>query len=81
MDINNESDRSQLADMASDTFKKVKEKKYNEHQITESPYLVLKSDNGTYGMGVISIKDPSDILSLNRKKQEQTTQRKVRHAD
>ena len=66
MDINNESDRSQLADMASDTFKKVKEK-YNEHQITESPYLVLKSDNGTYGMGVISIKDPSDILSLNRK--------------
>ena len=62
--------------MASDTFKKVKEK-YNEHQITESPYLVLKSDNGTYGMGVISIKDPSDIFIAKPKKQEQTTQRKI----
>jgi len=41
--------------------------KYIEHNITSAPYLVLKANNGTYGMGVISVNSPDEIKSLNRK--------------
>ncbi|MFT7538689.1 MAG: glutamate--cysteine ligase, partial [Lysobacterales bacterium] len=33
----------------------------------EKPYIFLKADAGTYGMGVLPIEDPEDILTLNRK--------------
>mgnify|MGYP000918984348 CR=1 FL=1 len=41
--------------------------KYKEHKIKETPYIILKSENGTYGMGVIKIESPDQITSLNRK--------------
>ncbi|MGC6366776.1 MAG: glutamate--cysteine ligase [Candidatus Marinamargulisbacteria bacterium] len=66
IDINLETDRQRLADTANDILKIIQQK-YKEHHINDSPYLVIKSDNGTYGMGVISIKEPNDILNLNRK--------------
>ena len=65
-DINNEDNQKQLADLASDLIKRIKDK-YDEYGIDKQPSLFLKSDYGTYGMGVISINDPKDILSLNRK--------------
>ena len=67
ININNEDDRHKIADEATKLLNKIKEK-YSEYNINEAPYLVLKSNNGTYGMGVISIENPSDILTLNRKK-------------
>ncbi len=66
VDINNENDRQRLADAANELLEKV-QNKYKENNISDPPYLVLKSDNGTYGMGVISINSPEDILTLNRK--------------
>ena len=66
VDINNENDRQRLTDAAEELLEKIN-KKYKENNINETPYLVLKSDNGTYGMGVISINDPKEILTLNRK--------------
>ena len=66
VDINNENDRQRLADAANELLLKIN-RKYVEHHISDTPYLVLKSDNGTYGMGVISIDSPDDILNLNRK--------------
>ncbi len=66
VNINEAEDREQLADAASDLFKQIKQK-YNEHGITDEPYAVLKSDNGTYGMGIIKITSPDDIRLLNRK--------------
>jgi len=65
--INVEGDRQVLADATSDLFKKITEK-YKEHNISEKPYMMLKSDSGTYGMGVMPIEDPKDILNLNRKR-------------
>jgi glutamate--cysteine ligase len=65
-DINDEQSRQKMADEASDLLKKITEK-YKEHEINEKPYLFLKSDSGTYGMGVMPIEDPQDILNLNRK--------------
>jgi glutamate--cysteine ligase len=44
------------------------QKKYDEYGIKEQPYLIIKADAGTYGMGVLSIHDPSEIQKLNRKK-------------
>ncbi len=66
ININDEDDRQRLMDIASDLFKEIR-LKYLEHNINEKPFIFLKSDFGTYGMGVIPIEDPSDIFSLNRK--------------
>ncbi|MCA9401208.1 MAG: glutamate--cysteine ligase, partial [Candidatus Omnitrophica bacterium] len=66
VNINEERDRKILADTANDLMKKI-QLKYDEHQIQEKPYLVLKSDSGTYGMAVMAIEDPKQILELNRK--------------
>jgi glutamate--cysteine ligase len=41
--------------------------KYREHGITETPYVVVKADAGTYGMGVMTVKDASEVIGLNRK--------------
>lgn len=66
IDINEESDRARLADFASVLFKNIQQK-YDEHKITEKPYIVVKDDAGTYGMGVITIEDPKELLALNRR--------------
>ncbi len=42
-------------------------KKYKEYGVTETPYVIVKADAGTYGMGVMSVKDPSEVRNLNRK--------------
>ncbi len=41
--------------------------KYNEYGINETPYVVVKADAGTYGMGIMTVKDASEIVGLNRK--------------
>ena len=55
-----------LQNAATELLNEIKAK-YVEHNITSAPYLVLKANNGTYGMGVISVNNPDDIKSLNRK--------------
>ena len=41
--------------------------KYQEHGIAETPYVVVKADAGTYGMGVMTVRDASEVTGLNRK--------------
>jgi glutamate--cysteine ligase len=41
--------------------------KYKEYNIEHKPYIVVKSDAGTYGMAVMTVKHLDEILSLNRK--------------
>ncbi len=41
-------------------------KKYDEYGIQEDPYVFIKSDQGTYGMGIMTAKSGSDVLSLNK---------------
>ena len=55
-----------LTDHASILFERIR-KKYIEYHIDQSPFLVVKADQGTYGMAVMMIKDPSELLQLNRK--------------
>ncbi|QWE24574.1 glutamate--cysteine ligase [Polynucleobacter sp. AP-Elch-400A-B2] len=42
-------------------------KKYREYGIKEKPYVVVKADAGTYGMGIMVVNDPSQLKDLNRK--------------
>jgi len=41
--------------------------KYLEYGIKDEPYVVVKADAGTYGMGVMTAKTPEDVVGLNRK--------------
>lgn len=41
--------------------------KYKKYSITDKPYVVIKADAGTYGMGILPISDVSEIKTLNRK--------------
>ncbi|NHC06703.1 glutamate--cysteine ligase [Azonexus fungiphilus] len=41
--------------------------KYREYGITETPYVVVKADAGTYGMGVMTVRDADELIALNRK--------------
>ncbi len=41
--------------------------KYREYGIRETPYAVVKADAGTYGMGVMTVRDASEVIGLNRR--------------
>ena len=43
------------------------QRKYNEYQIDAAPFVIVKADAGTYGMGIMTIKHPSDVREMNRK--------------
>lgn len=61
-----------LVEKTAQLLKKI-QGKYDEYQIKEKPYVVIKADSGTYGMGVLSIHDPEQIIHLNRKKRGDMT--------
>ena len=42
--------------------------KYDQYNIQQKPFLVIKADSGTYGMAVMMIEDPEELLTMNRKK-------------
>ncbi|SDC40947.1 glutamate--cysteine ligase [Cupriavidus sp. YR651] len=56
----------ELADAVEGVLKKIA-KKYREYGIKETPYVVVKADAGTYGMGIMTVRDPSEVKGLNRK--------------
>jgi len=41
--------------------------KYREYGVTETPFVVVKADAGTYGMGVMTVKDAAEVVGLNRR--------------
>jgi len=42
-------------------------KKYREYAITQEPFVIVKADAGTYGMGIMTVRSASDVQQLNRK--------------
>ena len=42
-------------------------RKYKEYGIQEKPFVVVKADNGTYGMGIMTVRDVKDLDEINRK--------------
>jgi glutamate--cysteine ligase len=41
--------------------------KYAQYGITEQPFVIVKADAGTYGMGIMTIKNVDEVRNLNRK--------------
>jgi glutamate--cysteine ligase len=41
--------------------------KYAEYGVKEDPFVIVKADAGTYGMGIMTVKDGSEVRDLNRK--------------
>ena len=41
--------------------------KYAEYGITEQPFVIVKADAGTYGMGIMTVKSVDDVRNLIRK--------------
>jgi glutamate--cysteine ligase len=72
MDINNPDDIKIIAHKAESILEKIRVK-YKQYHIDHDPYIVIKADSGTYGMGIITIKNPSELLELNRKKRNKMT--------
>ena len=42
-------------------------RKYKEYGINEKPFVIVKADNGTYGMGIMTVRDAKDVAELNRR--------------
>ncbi len=42
-------------------------KKYQENNVDREPFVIVKADAGTYGMGIMSVKSPEEMIGLNRK--------------
>lgn len=43
------------------------QRKYDEYQIDREPFVVIKADAGTYGMGIMTASSVEEVQSLNRK--------------
>ncbi len=41
--------------------------KYAEYGVKHDPFVIVKADAGTYGMGIMTVKDASEVRDLNRK--------------
>jgi glutamate--cysteine ligase len=41
--------------------------KYREYGVEQEPFVIVKADAGTYGMGIMTVKSPDDVRGLNRK--------------
>ncbi len=42
-------------------------RKYKEYGINEKPFVVVKPDAGTYGMGIMTVRDAKELVELNRR--------------
>jgi glutamate--cysteine ligase len=43
------------------------QEKYNQYEITQTPFVAVKADAGTYGMGIMMVHSADEIITLNRK--------------
>lgn len=55
-----------LASKVEELLTKIQEK-YTEYGVTQEPFVIVKADAGTYGMGIMTVKSPDDVRDLNRK--------------
>jgi len=55
-----------LASNVSDLLERITAK-YAEYKIEDKPFVIVKADAGTYGMGIMTVRDVDDVRDLNRK--------------
>ncbi len=45
----------------------ITQKEYQKRHIDRKPFVIIKADAGTYGMGIMTARTPNDVRDLNRK--------------
>ena len=66
VDVGNPGDMERLSLCVARTLQEVAAK-YRQYGIREKPYVFIKSNTGTFGLGMMHVESPEEILSLNRK--------------
>lgn len=66
IDFNARTGEECLALKVEQLLKKIK-LKYAQYGVTQEPFVIVKADAGTYGMGIMTVKSPDDVRELNRK--------------
>ena len=61
-----------LAAAVDETLSQIRAK-YREHDVEDEPFVVLKADAGTYGMGVMTARSAEDVFHLNRRQRQSMT--------
>lgn len=69
VNINEAQSRELLAQKAEEMLVTITSQ-YKKYQIEAAPYLYIKDDSGTYGLGIETIHDAKEILSFNKKRRE-----------
>lgn len=64
-----------LVKHAADLFSAI-QKKYDEYQVEHPPFVIVKADAGTYGMGVMTIHSANELRTLNRKQRSRMSSAK-----
>lgn len=65
-EVDDEASRDKLAAQAHKLYDRLVQK-HKEHGIAREPFLFVKNNAGTYGLGVIAVKHPDEIKSWNYK--------------
>lgn len=55
-----------LAAQVADVLARIRAK-YREYGVTDDPFVIAKADAGTYGMGIMTVKSPDEVIALNRR--------------
>jgi len=65
-DISDEASRDQLAVRVDEVLAKLRAQ-HEKHGVQEEPFVFIKNNSGTYGLGVIPVKSGDDVRNLNYK--------------
>lgn len=67
LDFASHEGENRLADTVERLLQRI-QNKYDELGIQDKPFVIVKADAGTYGMGVMSVHSADEVRGLNRKK-------------
>ncbi len=65
VDLSSEKSLKMLAEKADALLEKIG-KKYAEYGVKDTPFLFIKNESGTYGMGITTVESGKEILEFNR---------------
>lgn len=66
IDFESQNSLKKLATKVDSLIKKI-DQKYKNHNVNEKPYVFIKNNSGTYGIGVTNVYSGEEILQSNRK--------------
>lgn len=75
VDINNTKDLDRVAEQIVSVLKRTQEK-YAQYGLTEKPYVFIKNNAGTFGLGQMHFESAEEFLNLNRKARQKLTSSK-----